>query len=363
MSYQGATLGIMSSDTFKNRTQATKAVSGFSARFKSRGNNMDAIDAALHRWEATCNKSAVSSFDKTAMLMIIERECDSWLVRKRDKSSRIANFRRGTIQQLKTDAKKAAAYMRNKYYTEQKTQKQAHQLGGGRLPTKSLDGSYKLERQHYVQQGKTSYPYAAGAMHDAGKDLDSMSLAEYASADVARVYYHNRAERMQYMTVIEGGLFYDWEEKADCPVQDIWGVQTCIAGMYAVDKYSNLFVRPQTSPEDTFFNHSSFCAGKEVMCAGTIVFMSGALKYISTNSGHYKPAPPQLRTFLVSLAAEDVDLTDVCVFVKDASGARHLKAATFVADMRAATDWPSFDAKGHPVTGGGAPVSFEEPSG
>ena len=358
MSYQGATLGLISSDTFKNRTQATRAVAGRTARFKSRGNNMDSIDAALAQWEQDCNKPNVDSFQKTALLMIIERECNDWLTRKRGKSSRLAEYRRGTIQALAIDAKKAAAYMRNKYKTEQK---------GGRIQTKSLDRGHALERQHYLQGGKQHNPNAAGDVASpmgGNMDIDNATLAQYAQADAAKVYYHNRAERMQYLTYVEGGLFYDGGSVANCQVEAGFNNSEKVrARMYAVDKYGSMFTKEIAGFDGTYFNHSSFCAGKEIICAGTVVFTMGQLRFISTNSGHYKPAPPQLQLLLTSLASEDVRIDGVCVYVKDSNGnASHLKLSTFMNNARAATDWPHFDDQGRvQVIINAGPVMVEEP--
>ena len=99
------------------------------------------------------------------------------------------------------------------------------------------------------------------------------------------------------------------------------------------------------------------------ICAGTIICYEGELKFISTNSGHYKPAPPALKMYLASLAEEDVDISDVCVFVKDKHGARFLRASTFMNNMRAASDWPDATDQGVFINVGGTRCRVDEPAG
>ncbi len=355
MSAGSASLGVMSSAAFKARTKATKAAAGrFASKFKSRGNNMDDIDHALERWERDCGKSAISVLEKAGMANAIVLACDDWLNRKREKGSRLANFRRGTVEEVRIQAKKAVHYLSNKYYAGQ----------GPRSVTKRLDGNYAHERKHYVWLNKGENPIAAGDIDpiDHGKTLDQMCFGEYVQTGAARVEYNNRAQRMQYMTMIEGGLFYDGAEKMSCKISTgFGGVETVLARMYAVDKYGNLFTKAINGFNGTYFNHSSFCAGREIICAGTIVCIEGELKFISTNSGHYKPPPPQLQLYLAALAEEDVDLSDVCCAVLDRNGGRMLRATSLMANARAPEDWPHTDATGGYVVHKGQRLLIDEP--
>ncbi len=42
------------------------------------------------------------------------------------------------------------------------------------------------------------------------------------------------------------------------------------------------------------FHHSSFLSGKPVKCAGEVLFLNGAVRYVSNESGHYQPSTQQL---------------------------------------------------------------------
>ena len=71
---------------------------------------------------------------------------------------------------------------------------------------------------------------------------------------------------------------------------------------YAMDYYGNLYCRDVkggfTTDSDTgelkFFNHSSFNAGKNVICAGVLVIKDGLLININNMSGHYRPTKDNL---------------------------------------------------------------------
>jgi len=61
------------------------------------------------------------------------------------------------------------------------------------------------------------------------------------------------------------------------------------------------------------FYHSSYLAGREVLCTGCITVVDGTLTYINNDSGHYQPRPQQLAWALQALQALGVDITNVAV--------------------------------------------------
>lgn len=355
-------LGIMSADTFASRTKSTKAVNGFASRFKSRGSNMNGIDRALQAWEKNCDSTRLAAAQKLALVRRIEYECNRWLDRKRGKSSRLANYRRQTIEELTLQCRKAAQLLTGKVKAQ-----------AGRLySTKGLDTGYTHERQHYEELGKATNPYAAGAVKNVGTLSydDYKEEAESDPDDIVRVYYLNRAQRMQYMAYIEGGLFYDDDGLIHAEIglgleDRVTRVRqkTATARMYAVDRNGNLFTKHIAGFDGTYFNHSSFCAGREILCAGTALWFGGELKYISNHSGHYKPSPSHLQNYLLLLAEEDVEVDNVCVNIKVGNAEKCFQGSTFIASLNAATDWPYKDANGVYVMHEGQRVLVAEPQG
>jgi hypothetical protein len=118
------------------------------------------------------------------------------------------------------------------------------------------------------------------------------------------------------------------------------------ADPYAVDKYGNMYSISLNDRKETVgagqFNHSSFCAGKEIVVAGTIAWKDGFLLYISNLSGHYKPSRANLQMYLRSLQDEDVELDNVCIgcFNQTNDGYDHFKFNTFINNPNAQSDWP-----------------------
>ena len=66
------------------------------------------------------------------------------------------------------------------------------------------------------------------------------------------------------------------------------------------------------APKSAFY-HSSYLEGRDVLCAGCITVVDGALTYINNASGHYKPPPQQLAYALQALQALGIDITNVVV--------------------------------------------------
>jgi hypothetical protein len=148
---------------------------------------------------------------------------------------------------------------------------------------------------------------------------------------------------MEHMLVVDDGVLMRQGEPFDCAldVRVSKGApdRRIIAETYAADKYGNLFSKPIKGFNGTFFNHSSYCADKEVMCAGTIACKDGKLLYISNLSGHYKQTPAHLASVLLLLADEDVDLTDVLVTAVGVNGTRQAKATSLIRSPSTANDW------------------------
>jgi hypothetical protein len=141
-----------------------------------------------------------------------------------------------------------------------------------------------------------------------------------------RVLFFSRLQRMKYLIAAEDGIFYRAVDgtRITCSNQavkfDVDGNGSEVT-IYACDKHGNLYLlRPEESlikntlGANVQVNHSTLCAGKPVLCAGTISIKNGVLKAISNQSGHYAPDANALKHFLRFLQdRQQVDLTSVVV--------------------------------------------------
>jgi hypothetical protein len=334
MSLQTASLGIMSADTFKNRTKASNAVGGVASKFKSRGSGMTEIDAALKAWERDCNKPTVETAQKMSRVNSIAYECNKWTSQKGavGKSTPLSDARAQVVAELQRSALTALAYLKNK----NKTQASGHSSRGA---VKTLEKGYSHERTNYTAGGKASNPFSGSAVSEAMNHtgFDNVSYDSFVSqasgmAEYNRVEFLNRAQRLEHLVTIENGLLCQNGEPLN-HTEDT----TLWANTYAIDHYGNIFSKRMKYGE-LLFNHSSYCAGKEVLCAGTIGVIEGNLVYLSNLSGHYKPHSGYLRQALMVFSGEGVNLDNVMVESMDTK--KTFKAKTLlVAGPNAAEDW------------------------
>ena len=97
------------------------------------------------------------------------------------------------------------------------------------------------------------------------------------------------------------------------------GGQGCAAYVYTDD--GSLFIAEH---REGYFHHSSFLSGGPVSCAGMIRIEKGRVKFISNNSGHYKPSKDRLLKFVRELwrygLADDDGTKVICLGGKDFEG-------------------------------------------
>lgn len=350
MSKETALLGIMTADDFKNRTKATHAEGGFASKFKSRGSAMAGIDLALEAWTAKSLSGKIPVAQKLALVNTIVFECDKWAAQKAQlgKSTALSSAREQIITELRRSAATAHSYLKNKVKSEVRGPTHSTKRG----VTKSLEAGYSHERTDYLGRAKQSNPFSGSAVEEATHLLTTMSYGQFTAAaadmsDSNQVEYLNRKQRLQYLVTIQNGLLYQDGELLDHldpkDKDELW------TNTYAVDQYGNIYSK-LAKWRGVYFNHSSYCAGKAVLCAGTIGCHKGELFYISNLSGHYKPNSAYLRQLLGILAEEGVDLSNTLVEAMDTK--RALKASTLLRAVNAGEDWPHWINK----TGGRVPV-------
>ena len=163
-------------------------------------------------------------------------------------------------------------------------------------------------------------------------DFASISYGDYQS--LARVYstgkveYLKKIDRLEYLAFIKGGCLEDARGE---PI-DSGGHLSA----YAADQYGNIFVEFGGFHAQ---NHSTFNAGKAVLCAGSMKIERGKLAEVDNSSGHYQPSRADLHNLVSFLDEESLDLdeTVVTVFIDPTHSASY-KASTFLQNMNAVPD-------------------------
>lgn len=343
MSKQTALLGIMDESTFKARTKATHAVGGFFSKFKSRGGGMAAIDLALEAWSRDCDKGNVAASVKQAHVAAIAAACDQWFKQKTQagKSTDLSEARGQVIAEVRRSCIKAHQYLKNKSSAEASTPAGLSAKRGG---VKALGAGYAHERTAYVASNKQQNPFSASAVDELTHSIGTSSFAQFSqtatSSGVDRVEFLNREQRLAHLVVIQNGLLY---QNGDLMHQDYfpqYTEPTIYADTYAVDRYGNIYSK-KIKIGAVRFNHSSYCAGKAVLCAGTIACQDGKPIYISNMSGHYKPNTAYVAQFLRVLNEEGVDLSNTLVESMDTK--RAVKAMSLLQSAAAPQDWPHWN--------------------
>jgi hypothetical protein len=213
-------------------------------------------------------------------------------------------------------------------------------------PTGSLAGGYANERAAYIAFDKTTslsgsliddylvqnkdrnlktLPQAANQQfqqkfRNKHKELHDLTLSDWkainaiASQLEARqleVRYMKRHERLQFMLESDGngGLRYIVGSRSASSGASAWP--------WAMDEWGNVYTASDQVNKNGYamFNHSTFTAGDDVVCAGMLqIDANGKLVYIDSGSGHYKPVREQLAAALTILRddyAVDMSNTEI----------------------------------------------------
>lgn len=129
------------------------------------------------------------------------------------------------------------------------------------------------------------------------KFLKTLSPNDVVNAGYKVLEYNDDLARRDYALRIEPTrlVWAEMETPVDtinCTLGDPPGT-----GLFAVDPDGDFFCRVyDQNPENRgWFAHSSFLAGGNAMCAGTLKIRQGRLLEICNNSGHYKPGLTHLQ--------------------------------------------------------------------
>jgi hypothetical protein len=164
--------------------------------------------------------------------------------------------------------------------------------------------------------------------------LDELGRKNFMSGDVN---YLKKAERYKVMAIPDGhGNLRDYNDA-------LITTHAFKVTAYAMDKYGNLLCKDADPLNGAFFfNHSSFNAGQDVICAGTLTIQNGVLQSIDNNSGHYKPGRTHLFNCIDVLVNENVDIShayvNLYVWVSGVKQEHRYNATTFHANPNSPPD-------------------------
>ena len=356
-------------DAFRHDTDKVYKL-GFGKEKRVSGSNLVEIIAAIKHYEAVLGANAGEQ--QKALCSILSRS-SRWF---KTKQSKVKVTKTGERKGTNTLVKRSRAV--NTLMREAATALNGFSNGlgsamgsylrnkmKGARPTGSLSGGYANERSAYLIFNKSTS--LSGSLIDdyleskknadrnenrlpaeahrnfkqtyKGKSLDDLTVDDWmAINNIARdlegkqleVKYMKRHERLSHMLESDGagGLrFAVGQRSAATPVVNdpVWG-QKPGAWPYAMDEWANIYTANDVLANNkdgyAMFNHSTFTAGDDVVCAGTLnIDTRGKLTSIDTNSGHYKPTREQLKV-CIEILQEDyhVDFTGAAILLKSPYG-------------------------------------------
>ncbi|WP_375446000.1 hypothetical protein [uncultured Fibrella sp.] len=355
--------------------------------FQFRGSNLKEVDEALQEYWKDAKRG---SPQQVIHLINVLKACATWFKRKQGKSDNkslgggsdlfirrkvvIDDLGRAALADLNTALAGASA---NTITPQQKFAIQFHKnkfntlnnaLTQAPTPTKSMEQSYQPERSTYLASKKVKAVSGTGvhAVHgdiNSGsvammnqypakrsdavsqalrKDVNLLTDADFKALDeYARkakmhldVVYTKREDRDKLMVFVDG-------QGRLCDVNNVL-ISTNGPVLYAMDRYGNLFCEKEKTKRGVIYNHSSFNAGNDVICAGGIIIAAGVLMEIDNRSGHYQPSRDNLHNCVEVLQQEGVDLSQAAVSVAYKVGetltSDEYKATTFLQNKQAPPD-------------------------
>ncbi len=352
-------LGIPTLAEFKEATSIPKSAIPVKRLVTGRGSDLALVDSAISEWDVACK--SVSPQAMFRALNHLSKACTLYLKNHAGKNTTLANRRKAAVRGLLKLTINALGSLNKGQGAFAENKSKAIFSGNLQGKTTELFGGYKHEKQSYVQTGKR-FAASASALHDDIEDFHNASFATFAQAYTTatdglsqmgvegfQVTYLTKNQRMQYLAIPHDGTFRrpDGTPLNSTGTSFASGATVRSGDMWSMDKYGNLFVKDVKAIGSRMFNHSSFNAGNEVICAGVIVFNpGGVLVYLDNNSGHYQPNAETVRSALDFLRGENISLNGVRVgLVKsDGSGMVNYQAATVLGTpninpMTLAGDW------------------------
>ena len=339
---------MTSADAFE-RAIKKATTKGIGSSFKKAGRTAP-IAAALRAYEESVSKNEAQA-EQAAYLYQVIKNCRAWSRIKADVTGGNTANRRRVVVALYNEAQ---LELRKYPIIVQLLDRYARKKAGGVKGATPLAGVYAHEGAAYkglkangqfVDPGQPRFAPSASLISDSTGDRRVQSTAfargergfkeltfeEYMEIDRLlesqyRVLYLSKLQRLEYMVAVENGRFRRATDGAliDMPGQSVavdmgQGEEVGETFMYACDRYGSLFLfGSKTKGKDgkaVQLNHSTFLAGNEVLCAGTISIKKGLLRGASNLSGHYQPNTAALTAMLTEWQRNDDVNVDPIVVV------------------------------------------------
>jgi len=331
---------------------------------RHRGTEIQLIDQTLVRVDALRHQGASDQQKHLAIHQIVVA-CKNWLNAKGNKTTAAATKRKEAVESL---GEQAFQWIKWYKFHERKSNRPP-----GFANLRDMRPGYKRERDLYVASAKRQNPVSGSYVHAimesreheqfAGRTFANLTMADFRQLDNASVgevnqvdpmgdpgsmakvkmprmvLFLNKQERIKRLVIVQNGLLYEGFDK---PLNA--SPAHCVA--YVIDKYGNIYSSTETFDKRYSFNHSTFNAGKEVICAGTLGARQGQLALFTNNSGHYKPTRQNMHDGLRFIENAEIDLSHTVVWVNEPDPARPGKlinheyrvARTFLNNINAVPD-------------------------
>lgn len=318
---------VLTCDAFKAATTQPPKHKHFTFLNKeARPTHLALVDDTLVALDNYYRENNINNTQEQGLLNAVVRACQT-VIAKYPSADKMGVFDvqvKNLLDNLMRNAKKASINLEGgdqqkarNYFEENKTK-------GKEKDAKGLAKGYDHERTNYVQNNKKC-AFAGSPIVDNSVETYLQYVQEAKKNGGHTVDYLSKADRLKWLVMVQGGILthpngrlvktpnlyttglYDGSRESD---------------MWSMDRYGNLFYKgiggKEAGRDGSYFNHSSFNAGNDVICAGTMVVNEGKLAYIDNDSGHYKPTTVDLKRALEMLYARGgVDYCDqVCVFFK-----------------------------------------------
>jgi hypothetical protein len=359
------------------------------------GSNMALVTAALqYYWDHRNDPIPI----REQLLYGLWKQCRKWLKLKEAKidPSELFSRRKSHIESLRDEALAELANISPRVERALRAYEQTKTQGPYQYQMKPLAQGYSRERELYLQGGKLTGSSVSHSQvhtmmdpqnlallqakqHKKFNQLTTKGFGDLTQRDVSElqklfpnapggwdVAFMNKIGRMRFLVEIDTtGVQTILRDLAGAPLSitaTIFGGSYALA-MYAMDRYGNLFINvnhTQGAPfvnvttlqqqQATFFNHSSFLGGREILCAGCCHVgydagrrqaVPGVLSAIDNASGHYKPSTEHLVNCVHVLHDEGIDVTNVRVGDFAHTPARFYWGNHFLGNDRGNFVWPS----------------------
>lgn len=307
---------------------------------RHRGAELQLIDQTLEQFDRFRRTNLVAT--KLGLTRQIMETCKAWMVAKAAKTSDNAQLRRSAVERL---GQQAFEFTQFHAFHDRK-----QRVPGGAANLRAMRPGYDKERTQYEASQKQKMPISGSYIHAvmesrqnatfSGRSFSQLTEADFKSLDTAysgsvpmidpmgdpgsmakteqprTVLFLTKQERIKRLLIIKGNprLVWDgWDSKFHTGIT---------SRAYVIDEYGNVYSSNEVFDRTYSFNHSTFNAGKDVICAGTIKANDGQLTKITNASGHYKPSRQDLHNAVRFLSDAGIDLSRLVVTVSEPDPAR-----------------------------------------